>query len=91
MKIIHFTTTSRGGAGIFLGHLIKFLHKKNYENDVVTFSQLLFNGYLNISLNTFCILLKAVFLRYIIKTKKKRFIPSLKSIWDIKKLKKICY
>ena len=86
MKILHLTTSKKGGAGLFTLDMVRHFNNSDHINDVYSFNDFLAKGFIRFSIVVFYNLFKTV-LR--VKFKKKNYskhINPLLSIWRLTKI-----
>lgn len=86
MKILHLTTSKKGGAGLFTLDMERYFNNSGHINDVFSFNDFLSKGFIRFSIVVFYNLLKTLTR---VKFKKKidrKHISPLISIWRLNKI-----
>ena len=89
MKILHLTTTTKGGAGYVTENLVRYLDNSGHENKILTFNDFLKKGFLKKKVSVLVFLLKSFFILKFRKKKNRKVFSPVYSLWSSSKIKKI--
>ena len=86
MKILHLTTSKKGGAGLFTLDMVRQFNKSGYINDVFSFYDFLYKGFIRFSPVVFYNLFKTLIRVKFYKKIDRKHISPLISIWRLNKI-----
>ena len=89
MKILHLTTTKKGGAGIFALDFARYLEDLGHDNIILGFRDFLNKRFLKVSLSVLIYLFKSFLILKFKKKNNKKIISPIFSLWSSSKIENL--